>query len=61
MVTGREIKGTETCDHVETGWGAPLMTGKNRHDIAMFQKSQERRDIQTLPFRELELHLHVQL
>ena len=27
MVTGREIEGTETCDHVVTGLGAPLMTG----------------------------------
>ena len=27
MVTGQEIKGTETCGHVVTGLGAPLMTG----------------------------------
>ena len=27
MATGREIKGTETCGHLETGLGAPLTTG----------------------------------
>ena len=27
IVTGQEIKGTETCDYVNTGLGAPLMTG----------------------------------
>ena len=33
MVTGREIKGTETCGHVVTGLGAPLMTGTYSHSL----------------------------